>query len=159
VLDEVTRRSLELTCTLRDGGRDGSLLAAIDRTVTPMGARLLHDWLLAPLPSGRPSKPGSTLSPSCSDSPPLRQELRERLGEAFDLQRLTARVSTVGDAARLGRRRPTLRLLPRLKAKLTGRRAPLLAELERRLELCPDLRESLDAALADDRPLRRKKAA
>ncbi len=48
-LDEVTRRSLELTRTLRDGARQGSLLAVMDRTVTPMGARLLADWLLTPL--------------------------------------------------------------------------------------------------------------
>jgi DNA mismatch repair protein MutS len=48
-LDEVTRRSLELTRTLRDGQRDGSLLSVLDRTVTPMGARMLHDSVLAPL--------------------------------------------------------------------------------------------------------------
>src|SRR5262249_39885019 len=48
-LDDVTRRSLELTHTLREGERLGSLLAAIDRTVTTMGARLLQEWLLAPL--------------------------------------------------------------------------------------------------------------
>src|SRR5262249_3294649 len=47
----------------------------------------------------------------------------------------------------------TLRLLPRLKAKVTARRAALLGELEARLELCPDLRESLEAALVDDPPL------
>ena len=45
----MTRRSLELTRTLRDNQRDGSLLSVLDRTVTPMGARLLHDCLLAPL--------------------------------------------------------------------------------------------------------------
>ena len=48
-LDEVTRRSLELTRTLREGDREGSLLAVLDRTVTPMGARLLQEWILAPL--------------------------------------------------------------------------------------------------------------
>src|SRR5437763_1896571 len=48
-LDEMTRRSLELTRTLREGKRDGSLLAVIDRTVTPMGSRLLSDWLTSPL--------------------------------------------------------------------------------------------------------------
>ncbi len=47
-LDEMTRRSLELTRTLRDGKRDGSLLQAIDQTCTPMGARLLADWLASP---------------------------------------------------------------------------------------------------------------
>ena len=52
-LDEVTRRSLELTRTLRDGDREGSLLSVLDRTVTPMGARLLQDWLLPPLAERR----------------------------------------------------------------------------------------------------------
>ena len=66
-LDEVTRRSLELTRTLRDGGREGSLLAVLDRTVTPMGARLLHEWLLAPLADrGRHRGPARRRRPSCS---------------------------------------------------------------------------------------------
>src|SRR5207249_8579509 len=81
-------------------------------------------------------------------------ELRESLGDAFDLPRLTARVSTgrasPRDLAAIGR---TLRLLPRIKAKVTARRAVLLRDLESRLELCPDLREALDAALVDDPPL------
>ena len=45
----MTRRSLELTRTLREGKREGSLLQVIDRTVTPMGARLLADYLTSPL--------------------------------------------------------------------------------------------------------------
>ena len=49
LLDDVTRRSLELVRTLRDGSRDGSLLSALDRTATTMGARLLAEWLIAPL--------------------------------------------------------------------------------------------------------------
>src|SRR5439155_13288669 len=49
MLDEVTRRSLEITRTMRDNERAGSLLGAIDRTVTTMGARLLAEWLTAPL--------------------------------------------------------------------------------------------------------------
>ena len=48
-IDEATRRSLELTQTLRDGRREGSLLGVMDRTVTSMGARLLGDWLANPL--------------------------------------------------------------------------------------------------------------
>src|SRR5207248_1135745 len=83
-----------------------------------------------------------------------RQDLCAGLGEAFDLQRLTARISTgragPRDLAAVVR---TLRLLPRIKAKVTARHAPLLCDLESRLELCPDLREVLDAALADDPPL------
>src|SRR5437762_264624 len=48
-IDEATRRSLEITRTIRSGSRDGSLLAVIDKTITPMGARMLADWLANPL--------------------------------------------------------------------------------------------------------------
>ena len=48
-IDESTRRSLEITRTLRDGRREGSLLAVIDRTTNAMGSRLLADWVAAPL--------------------------------------------------------------------------------------------------------------
>ncbi len=69
------------------------------------------------------------------------------------MHRLTARVSTGRASPRdLAAVASTLRLLPRLKAKLTARRAALLCELEGKLELCPDLRQALDAALVDDPP-------
>src|SRR5207248_8171836 len=48
-LDEMTRRNLELVESLRGGGVEGTLLSVLDRTGTPMGARLLRQWLLAPL--------------------------------------------------------------------------------------------------------------
>src|SRR5204863_231870 len=60
-IDEASRRSLEITRTLREGRREGSLLAVIDRTVTPMGSRLLADWLAAPS-SGSPAISGGRAS-------------------------------------------------------------------------------------------------
>lgn len=152
-LDEVTRRSLELTRTLRDNQRDGSLLAVLDRTVTPMGARLLHDSLLAPLtdPDGINARLDAV--EELVHDHQLRSDLRQLLESCSDIQRLTTRVSTgratPKDLAAIAR---TLRKLPALKAKLTGRRSPLLQDLERRLELCPDLRELLDRSLTDDPP-------
>ena len=50
-LDEMTRRSLELVRTLREGKREGSLLSVIDLSATPMGSRLLSEWLTSPLTS------------------------------------------------------------------------------------------------------------
>jgi DNA mismatch repair protein MutS len=153
-LDEVTRRSLELTRTLRDGSRDGSLLAALDRTVTSMGARLLQEWLIAPLAERCPIEARLDAVAELLGEQQLRQELRDVLNECFDLQRLTARVSTGRASPRdLAAMARTLRLLPRVKAKVTARRAPLLRDLETRLELCPDLREALDNALSDQPPL------
>ncbi len=153
ILDEVTRRSLELTRTLRENQRDGSLLSVIDRTVTPMGARLLHDSLLAPLNTLPAIEARLGAVEELLGEHALRGQLRELLEATSDLHRLTTRVATARatpkDLAAVGR---TLRLLPRLKAKLTGRKAPLLNDLESKLELVPDLRELLDAALVDDPP-------
>lgn len=153
-LDEVTRRSLELTRTLREGDRQGSLLAALDRTVTTMGARLLQDWLLAPLADRAGIECRQDAVAELMGEQALRDDLRQALGAVYDLPRLTARVSTLRASPRdLGAVARTLGLLPRIKAKITARKAPLLRELEEQLELCPDLREALDAALADELPL------
>ena len=156
-LDEVTRRSLELTRTLRDNQREGSLLAALDRTVTAMGARTLHDAILSPLGEIPAINARLDAVEELLNDLHTRQALRDSLGAIPDMQRLTTRVST-------GRASPkdlvgvarALRMLPGIKAKVTARRASLLNELEQRLELCPDLRELLDSALADDPPYNAK---
>ncbi|MFO0800744.1 MAG: DNA mismatch repair protein MutS [Gemmataceae bacterium] len=156
-LDEVTRRSLELTRTLRDAQRDGSLLSVLDRTVTPMGARMLHDSLLAPLTDRAAITARLDAVEELVRDHALRGQLRAQLDACSDIQRLTTRVSTARatppDLAKIA---ATLRLLPAVKAKLSGRRSSLLAALEQRLELCPDLRELLDRALKDDPPLSAK---
>ncbi len=153
-LDEVTRRSLELTRTLRENAREGSLLSVIDRTVTPMGARLLQDWVAAPLAERRGIEGRLDAVSELLAEPTLRQDVRTLLSEAYDLQRLTTRVSTGRASPRdLAAVSQTLRLLPKLKAKITARRGALLRELEARLELCPDLREKLEVALVDQPPL------
>jgi DNA mismatch repair protein MutS len=152
-LDEVTRRSLELTRTLRDGQRDGSLLSVLDRTVTPMGARLLHDSVLAPLTDAAAITARLDAVEELLKDHKLRGELRGMLEGCADIQRLTTRVSTARasprDLAAIAR---TLRGLPALKAKLAGRKSALLRDLEGRINLCPDIRELLDKSLADDPP-------
>ncbi len=153
-LDEVTRRSLELTRTLRDGNRQGSLLGALDRTVTTMGARLLQEWLLAPLADRPAIEARHDAVAELMAEHGLRGDLRGALTEIHDLPRLTSRVSTGRATPRdLGAISRTLRLLPRVKAKVTARRAGLLRELEDRIELCPNLRAALDAALVEELPL------
>jgi DNA mismatch repair protein MutS len=152
-LDDVTRRSLELTRTLRDNQRDGSLLAVLDRTVTPLGARLLHESLLAPLTDPVAINARLDAVEEFLHDHQLRSDVRELLESCGDIQRLTTRVTTARaspkDLAAIVR---TLRRLPALKARLAGRRSALLGDLEQRLDLCPDLRELLDKALTDDPP-------
>jgi DNA mismatch repair protein MutS len=93
-LDEVTRRSLELTRTLRDNQRDGSLLSVLDRTVTPMGARLLHDSVLAPLTDLPTINARLDAVEELLKDHALRRAQREHLETCADSQRLTARVAT-----------------------------------------------------------------
>jgi DNA mismatch repair protein MutS len=152
-LDEVTRRSLELTRTLRDNQRDGSLLSVLDRSVTPMGARLLHDSVLAPLTDLSGINARLDAVEELLKDHALRRALREHLESCADIQRLTARVSTGKAGPRdLSAIARTLRKLPAVKAKLAGRKSPLLQDLEKRLELCPDVRDALDKAIEDDPP-------
>lgn len=154
LIDEATRRSLELTQTLRHGERSGSLLDVMDETVTPMGARLLGEWLSNPLTDpDRINQRLDSVSELTTDSMFCR-ELRDLLQGSYDLQRLTARVATgrcsPRDLSCLAR---TLALLPRLKAKLSGRSSSRLVELESKLDLCPEIRAEIESTLVDEPPL------
>ena len=153
-LDEMTRRSLELTRTLRDARREGSLLQAIDRTCTPMGARLLSDWLTSPLTSLALIVDRHDAVAELVRDSGLRADLRSALDGSNDLERLAARVGTGRATPRdLGALARTLALLPKVKARLTARSSKRLSELEAALELCPEIRSSIEAALVDEPPL------
>ncbi|WP_337173074.1 DNA mismatch repair protein MutS [Paludisphaera sp.] len=153
-LDETTRRSLELTRTLREGRREGSLLQVIDHTRTPMGARLLAEYVASPLTSVELIGLRLDAVDELYRDASLRDDLRHALGEAHDLERLAARAATgratPRDLAALAR---TLSILPRVKARLAARRSKRLNELEEALELCPEVRAAIEAALVDDPPL------
>ena len=153
-IDPATRRSLELTSTIRTGRREGSLLATIDRTVTSLGARLLADWLAAPLTDVAAIDARLDGVAELVADASLAGSLRDALRNTHDVQRLLARVTTgrasPRDLAHLGR---TLACLPKVKAKLTGRTSTLLQQLEARLDLCADVRGPLEQALVDDCPL------
>ena len=153
-IDEMTRRSLELTRTLRDARREGSLIQVIDRTCTPMGARLLAEWLTAPLSEIGPILDRHEAVGELLADTSLRADLRDALDEAHDLERLAARIgtgrATPRDLVALAR---TLSLLPRIKARLTARTSKRLAGLESSLELCPEVRSAIEAALVPDPPM------
>ncbi len=153
-IDEATRRSLELTRTMRDGRREGSLLAVIDRTATPMGSRMLAEWLANPLADRAGIDRRLDAVAELVAEPALGAALAGILGSIYDLERLVGRVTTgrasPRDLSFVGR---TLSVLPQLKAKLTARRSELLCRLEREIDLSPDVRSRIEAALADDCPL------
>ena len=153
-IDAATWRSLEITRTLRDGRRDTALLGVMDRTVTSMGARLLTEWLRAPLVDPAPIGARLDAVEELVNDAPLSTALRDSLRSVYDIQRLISRVTTgrasPRDLAQVGQ---TLAGLPTVKAKLTGRTADRLNQLEGRIDLCPEVRSRLETALDDECPL------
>ena len=153
-IDEATRRSLELTRTIRDGRRDTTLLGIMDRTVTAMGSRLLADWLAAPLTKLEEIENRLSAVEELLGDATLCRDLQEELKEVYDMERLMARVTT-------GRASPrdlncignTLACLPTVKARLAERSSERLKQLEADIDLCPDLRQKLQDSLVDDCPL------
>ncbi|MEZ6088518.1 MAG: DNA mismatch repair protein MutS [Pirellulaceae bacterium] len=156
-IDAATRRSLEITKTLRSGSRNGSLLDVLDQTVTPMGARELAGWIAAPLVDIGKIEYRLDAVEELKQNESLRDEIRSALKGVYDLARLMGRIAT-------GRTNPrdlqyvgkTLAMLPALKAKLTARNSRYLQEIESSLNLCPELRGRLEAALADECPMAAK---
>ena len=153
-LDEMTRRSLELVRTLREGKREGSLLSVIDCSATPMGARLLSEWLTSPLTSTELITERLEAVEELFNQSALRGDLRSLLGQSYDLERLAGRIGTGRATPRdLVALAKTLGILPKLKARLTARVSKRLNQLEGALELCPEIRAEIEAALWDDPPL------
>ncbi len=153
VLDEMTRRNLELVEPLRAGEDAGTLVAVLDETVTSMGARLLRRWILRPLVSAEPIWRRQEAVEELFEDERLRRGLRELLKEVGDLERLAGKVGAARAQPRdlLGVAR-SLALLPRIGEALEGARSALLVDLTGADDLLGDVRELLEAAIAPETP-------
>ena len=148
-IDSATWRSLEISQTIRSGQREGSLFGVIDRSKTPMGSRLLGEWLTNPLTGLQEINLRHDAVEEFCQQQNLRNEIREYLKDVFDLQRLLARVASGRSSPRdLSCISKTLATLPGLKAKMAGRKSRWLQQLEADLDLCAQLRAELERALA-----------
>lgn len=152
LLDAATRRSLELTRRWHDGSRDGTLLWAVDRTVTAMGARLLRTWLEQPLRRLDAIVARHEAVAALHDDHLGRSSLRELLRQAYDLERLAGRVAggsaTPRDLLSLA---ATLRLIEPVRAALPAG-APLLAEIAAQLSPLPEAVALIERAIHPDPP-------
>ena len=153
VLDDVTQRSLEIVRNSQ-GSRETTLLSVLDRTETPMGARLLRGWLLEPLREQLEIEARLGAVEDFVQARSLRGALAEALRGVRDVERIVARAA-VGAAGpkELAVLRAGLAKLPAIRAILLGAQAPLLRDLGTRLDLLEDLAALLAAGLADDPPV------
>jgi DNA mismatch repair protein MutS len=151
-LDAATRRNLELTATIRGGEKLGTLLGVLDHTVSPMGRRLVYQWVSKPLLDiqcihGRQEGVHYFVSNGL-----VRAELRDVLKLLADLERIAQRV--VGGSAQprdLVAIRSTLQLLPTIKG-LLAEDEPALEDMIKNLHLCTDELNLLESALNENPP-------
>lgn len=152
LIDPTTLKHLEIV-TGSDGGVQGSLLHAIDRTVTPMGGRLLRAWLLRPLCALERIRDRLDAVEELAFRSTDRAKLRHAFESIHDLERLVARAAlgTAGprDLVALGR---SLAAVPRVAGLLLEAQAPLLRSLVGELDHLPTLRDRIEATLIDEPP-------
>jgi DNA mismatch repair protein MutS len=152
LIDPVTLRHLNVIEGV-DGGRAGSLLDELDRTVTSMGGRLIRAWLLRPLVALARIQDRLDAVEDFAFRSTERAKLRELLKGMHDLERLVARASLGTAGPRdLVALRQSLSLLPKLRGILTPLQAPLVLSLLAELDDLADLRDLIEHTLLDEPP-------
>jgi DNA mismatch repair protein MutS len=154
VIDEATKRNLELFETLRDGKRYGSLLGVMDFTKTPMGRRKLRSWLQYPLLDCHAIRRRLDSVEEAIEAPFARRSLRKDLDGVHDLERLNAKISLDRCNARdLGALRISLEQLPLLRETLRGCESGEFAEINARWDDLSDVAQVIKEAIRDDCPI------
>ncbi|MEJ2556726.1 MAG: DNA mismatch repair protein MutS [Anaerolineae bacterium] len=156
-LDAATRRNLELTQTLRTGSVQGSLLGVLDLTATPMGARLLLNWLQQPLLDLDTLNQRLDGVEALTQNTPTRAELRAALKTVSDLERLANRAAQgIIRPRELLALRESLEAIPKLQSPTSILQSPLpnslLSTIRDMLDPCPEVVELIAQAIADDPP-------
>jgi len=152
LIDPVTLRHLNVIEGV-DGGRAGSLLDELDRTVTSMGGRLLRSWLIRPLVALARIQDRLDAVEDFAFRSTERAKVRELLKGMHDLERLVARASLGTAGPRdLVALRQSLSLLPKLRGILTPLQAPLVLSLLAELDDLADLRDHIEQTLLDEPP-------
>src|SRR2546429_682555 len=168
LLDAATQNNLELVESR--SARDISLLAVLDRTVTPMGARKLRSWILQPLRDLTELSCRQQMIADLLQEPELLDSIRTQLKSIRDIERAVGRLSQAsGNARDLVALKASLQHIPKLKAELqkmldrlafganrvtdAGNIESLLQRLQNEIQEMPALAEKLTKALVDDPPL------
>ena len=148
VLDAVTQRNLELLESSR-ADRRHTVIGCLDRTRTPMGARLLRDWLTHPLRDVAGIVARQEVVAKFCETTQVLSEFREQLGAVRDMERTLARLSVgTGNARDLVALKDSLAALPKLRQTLNGSAgAGLLASLTGQITELPELVALVDGAI------------
>ncbi len=151
VLDAVTQAHLDLVESR--GGRGMTLLGVLDRAVTPMGARMIREWILHPLRDAESiNARQQSIARLLEDSLQL-GKLREHLGSIRDLERAASRLNgSSGNARDLAALGASLALVPAVADAARSIGSPLIESLSDRLSPLPELVESIARAVVEEPP-------
>ncbi len=152
-LDDSTRRNLELTATLAEGKRKGSLLGLMDRTATAMGARKLRQWINYPLVNVDSIVERQDAVDELLQDPQRRGEIALLLNGIYDLERLNGRISLASASAKdMVALKESLGRVPAIKEKLAGSSAPLLCRLAEETDPLEDLAALISRGIVENPP-------
>ena len=154
VLDSIARRNLELTETIRDRSKKGTLLWVLDKTSTSMGGRLLRRWIEKPLTSIEEINSRLEGVEELKASAMRRGDLTEVLKKVYDIERLTGKVAygTI-NAKDMIALKNSLQQLPALKQILADSKSSALKEIYESIDELKDVAELIDAAIVEEPPV------
>lgn len=153
MLDNSTKRNLEIMYTMQEGEREGSLISILDKTLTPMGGRMLKKWITAPLRKLTPILKRQESVEELFNKKHLRKNIQNELKEIGDLERLISKVCT-------GRVNPrelvflktSLKKIPLLKQLLDQADCETLSQINERLKPLENVVEKIELAISDNPP-------
>ena len=152
-LDPATKRNLELTASLQEGGTDGTLISIMDKTSTAMGGRLLRRWIMRPLKKLTPIQQRLDAVQQLFGNHDIRNTIREELDQVGDLERLISRICVGRTNARdVVQIKLSLAQIPRLKSQFSSLENPLLQDISSRMKLMIEVQERISQALAEEPP-------
>lgn len=150
-LDKFTVRSLELVCAMNEGGK--SLLDVIDKTISPMGSRLLRRWILFPLKDVKPIQERQDVVEYFFRHPEVKELLDEQLEQIGDLERIISKVAvgrvTPREVVQL---KIALQALEPIKEACMASNEPSLCRIGEQLNVCALIRDRIDREIQPDPP-------
>ncbi len=157
LLDSSTVRNLELTETIRDKQKRGSLLWVLDKTKTAMGARLLRNYLEQPLKDHDMIIQRLNAVNQLKENMITREEIREYLNPIYDLERLMGKISYKSANPRdLIAFKSSLEMLPHIKFLIQNIDSELIREIYNELDDLSDIYELINASIEDEPPINLK---
>ena len=154
ILDAISRRNLELVDPMPGGGKESTLLYVLDNTATPMGSRMLREWLLRPLFNRDAIIARLDAVSVFKEDPMTLAEVRELIAPVRDIERITARLNIGSANARdMLALADSLAIVPDLKNMLGYYDMPLLCELRNSLGDSKELVDEIRATIAEEPPL------